>query len=474
MVTKKRLVLPLSLFWVLLMTAAAVRADSLPDFTKLVDQYKSAVVNVSATEEINGGNSNTNLSPDQIQQLPEFFRRFFQQMPNGQPQAPEERRSLGSGFIVSSDGYILTNNHVVKGADKITVRLSDRRELKAKVVGVDKQTDIAVLKVDAHNLPVVKLGDSNHIKVGQWVFAIGSPFGFDYSVTQGIVSAIGRALPNENYVPFIQTDVPINPGNSGGPLFNMDGQVIGINSQIYTRSGGYMGLSFAIPINVAMNDFHQIKTTGHVQRGWLGVLIQEVSRGLAESFGLSKPHGALIAQVVPHSPAAEAGLKAGDIILSYNGHEIGLSSELPPLVGSTKVGDTATLQIMRNGKEKTIDVKIGKLPANEQAHAGGGSSSPGHVSNNRLGVDVQALPKELKDKWSLSGGVLVTRVGEGPALDAGIRPHDVISSINNKPINSVAEFNKVVKSLPEGKAIPMLVVRKGNPSFIVIKLSKKK
>jgi len=474
MMTKKRLILPLSLFWLLLLTTVAARASNLPDFTKLVKENKAAVVNVSATEELGGSNSNTNLTPDQIQQLPEFFRRFFQ-MPNGphgQPQAPEERRSLGSGFIVSPDGYILTNNHVIKGADKITVRLSDRRELDAKVVGTDPQTDIAVLKVKAHDLPVVKLGDSSKLQVGQWVFAIGSPFGFDYSVTEGIVSAIGRALPKENYVPFIQTDVAINPGNSGGPLFNMDGEVVGINSQIYTRSGGFMGLSFAIPIDVAMNDFRQIRDTGHVQRGWLGVMIQEVNRGLAESFGLSKPHGALIAQVMDGSPAAKAGLHSGDIILSYNGHELDLSSELPPLVGSTKVGSTATLEIMRNGKEKTIDVKIGKLPNNEQAQNGGQGGSAPHISSNRLGIDVQGVPAELKKKWDLSGGVIVTRVGQGPALDAGIRPRDVIRSINNHEINSVAEFNRVVKALPKGKAIPILVVRRGNPSFIVLKLPK--
>ena len=473
MVMKKRFILPFSLLWVLMLTAVVARAGELPDFTKLVKENKAAVVNVSATAEL-GSNSQATLDQNQIQQLPEFFRHFFgPNAPQISPHAQGERRSMGSGFIVSSDGYILTNNHVIKGADKITVRLSDRRELDAKVVGVDKRADIAVLKVKADDLPVVKLGNSDDLQVGQWVFAIGSPFGFDYSVTEGIVSAIGRALPDENYVPFIQTDVAINPGNSGGPLFNMDGQVVGINSQIYTRSGGFMGLSFAIPINVAMNAFHQIKDTGHVSRGWLGVLIQEVSRDLAESFGLKTPHGALVAQVMDGSPAAKAGLQAGDIILEYDGHKINLSSDLPPLVGSTRVGGTAKLLVLRNGERKTIDVKIGKLPAEQVAGSGQGGAAP-QITDNKLGISVQSLPDKLKKQWNIESGVMVGQVGQGPAMDAGIQSNDVIRSINNHSIDSVKAFNKVVKELPTGKAIPVLIVRNGNPSFIVVKIPKKK
>lgn len=479
----RKLMLPRSIFlkWILvmavIMSSPIALAASLPDFTELVKDNAAAVVNISTTEK--GGNRNTRgLSDQDIQQLPDFLRRFFgdpnnpnQPLPGipGMPGSPREQHSMGSGFVVSDDGYILTNNHVVDGADEIMVRLNDRRELPAKVVGTDPRSDIAVLKVEAKDLPVVKLGEGHELEPGEWVVAIGSPFGFDYSVTAGIVSAVGRALPNENYVPFIQTDVAINPGNSGGPLFDMDGRVVGVNSQIYTRSGGFMGVSFAIPIDVAMGVFQQIREQGHVSRGWLGVLIQEVNRDLAESFGLDKAHGALVAQVVSGSPAEKAGLQVGDIILAYEGQKIDLSSDLPPRVGRTPVGKAAKVTVLRNGERKDINVTIAELPEDDQALAAAGQEPP-KVAANALGLLVEPVPDALRDELNIEGGVRVVQVGDGPALNAGVRVGDVIRSINNEPVVSPASFNKLVEGLPKGKGIPMLIVRQGNPSFIVVKI----
>jgi len=332
------------------MMSAAYAAQGLPDFTHLVQENADAVVNISTTTQRPLERS---LPPGtDIPELPEdgpfgdFLRKFF-----GDPGEGIERfdtRSLGSGFILSDDGYVVTNHHVVKNADEVIVKLSDRREFEAEVIGSDPKSDIAVLKIVAKDLPTLKMGNSESLKVGEWVVAIGSPFGFDHSVTAGIVSAKGRNLPNENYVPFIQTDVAINPGNSGGPLFNLDGEVVGINSQIYSRTGGFMGLSFAIPIEMAMDIVEQIKTIGHVTRGWLGVYIQEVTRELAESFSMKKPSGALVAKVMLNSPAEEAGIKVGDIILSYDGQEVENSAALPPMVGKTRTGEKAAIKILRN------------------------------------------------------------------------------------------------------------------------------
>lgn len=441
----------------------------LPDFTDLVEEHSEAVVNISTVSLVESQ------LPFQFQgnmdQLPDFFRHFF-----GGPQAPSpnnpstpkrQSQSMGSGFIVSKEGIILTNNHVVEGADEIYVRFSDRRELKAKLIGSDQRSDLAVLKVEGDNLPVVKLGKSNELKVGEWVFAIGSPFGFDYTVTAGIVSAKGRNLPNENYVPFIQTDVAINPGNSGGPLFNMEGEVVGINSQIYTRSGGFMGVSFAIPIDVAMEVVDQLKNQGYVSRGWLGVLIQEVSKDLAESFGLDKPYGALVAQVMKDSPAEKAGIQTGDIIIEYEGKEINLSSELPQLVGRSKVGETVKLKIVRDKKVKTISLKLGELE-NEQARAEDSKPAP-QAKVNRLGVKVEALDKMTLNDLNIKFGVKIVEVTEGPALNAGLRQGDILTSLNNQSFSSVLEFENIVKSLPKKRAVPALIIRRGNPSFIVIK-----
>nr|WP_297399007.1 DegQ family serine endoprotease [uncultured Marinobacter sp.] len=455
-------------------------AQGLPDFTELVEENSSAVVNISTTSVPDrAGTSGPGMpfNERQLEQLPEFFQDFFRgpRSPYGGPGGPggpgsaQPRHSMGSGFIVSSDGYVLTNNHVVEGADEITVRLSDRRELPAKLVGTDPRSDMAVLKIEGgEDLPVVQIGSSRDLEVGEWVFAIGSPFGFDYTVTAGIVSALGRSLPSENYVPFIQTDVAINPGNSGGPLFNLDGEVIGINSQIYTRSGGFMGVSFAIPIDDAMNVFRQIRDKGSVSRGWLGVLIQEVNRDLAESFGLERPRGARVAEVMEGSPAAQAGLQAGDIILEYGGEEVRLSSDLPPMVGRTPVGETAQLTILRSGQEMLLGVKIGKLPEEGGSPAvapeqGGGSSV------EPLGMTVEPLPAELAGSLGVSGGVLVTNVVRGPAFEAGIRPRDVITEINRKPVSSVEAFRDVVSGLPDDRAVSVRIVREGRALYLVMK-----
>jgi len=461
LIVKNSVLLPVLIFFLL---AGRVSAVDLPDFTELVEKSSPAVVNISTVRKA-GANPHAFSGPE-LEQIPEFFRHFFgDQMPRrrGQP----ESQSMGSGFIVSDDGYILTNNHVVAGADEIFVRLSDRRQLAAELIGADAKSDLAVLKVEAEDLPTLKLGSSADLKVGEWVLAIGSPFGFDYSVTAGIVSAKGRSLPNENYVPFIQTDVAINPGNSGGPLFNLDGEVIGINSQIFTRSGGFMGLSFAIPIDVAMNVVDQLKTSGMVKRGWLGVLIQEVNKDLADSFNLEMPRGALVAQVMKGSPADKAGLQPGDVITEFNGTNIGLSSELPHLVGRLKPGTKARMEVVRQGKERSISVVVGELPGDDEVVA----SRPANVvSKGKLNIEVRNLSDEEKDQFQVSGGVLVTNVMDGPGAKAGIRENDVISSIDNKAVKSVKDFNDLVEDLSEGKSVPVLIVRGGSPAFIVLKV----
>lgn len=461
----------LSFAWLLSCVALLGHAANLPDFTELVEEHAPVVVNISTVSKAAPANGIP--FQGQLDQVPEFFRHFFgapYQDPEQNQEQPQERQSMGSGFVVSEDGYVLTNNHVIEGADEIFVRFNDRRELKAELVGFDKRSDLAVLKVEGEDLPVAKLGKSKNLKVGEWVFAIGSPFGFDYTVTAGIVSAKGRSLPNENYVPFIQTDVAINPGNSGGPLFNMDGEVVGINSQIYTRSGGFMGVSFAIPMDVAMEVVDQLKGQGYVSRGWLGVLIQEVSKELAESFGLDKPYGALVAQVVPDSPAAKAGLKVGDIIIKYEGQEINLSAQLPHYVGRTKVGEEAELTVVRDGDKKNIDVLIGELPTNSTVPVRPEKAATSKT--NRLGVLVKELDDAALKESGLSGGVQVLQVKQGAASRAGIRQGDIIAKLNNEAFASVKEFEELVEDLPAEKAIPILIIRDGNPSFLVLKIEK--
>ncbi|UTW07047.1 DegQ family serine endoprotease [Pseudomonas benzenivorans] len=461
---------------VLLGQTIAAHAE-LPDFTELVEDASPAVVNISTRQKIpervaSGGGQ---LPIPDLEGLPPMFREFFERNIPQVPRSPgggrqREAQSLGSGFIISADGYVLTNNHVIADADEILVRLSDRSELEAKLVGTDPRSDVALLKIDGKNLPTVKLGKSEELKVGEWVLAIGSPFGFDHSVTAGIVSAKGRSLPNESYVPFIQTDVAINPGNSGGPLFNLDGEVVGINSQIFTRSGGFMGLSFAIPMSVALDVAEQLKADGKVSRGWLGVVIQEVNKDLAESFGLDKPAGALVAQVLDNGPAAKGGLQVGDVILSLNDKPIIMSADLPHLVGALKPGSTAELDVVREGSRKKLQLTIGALP--EEGEMLAGDTAPGgERSSNRLGVKVVELSAEQRKSLDLQGGVVITEVLEGPAAMIGLRAGDVITHLNNQAIDSAKTFTQVAQSLPKNRSVSMRVLRQGRASFITFKLA---
>jgi len=442
---------------------------ALPDFTSLVEHYSAAVVNISTT---NKRRKAPKLPPG-LENIPkdnpfyEFYRRFFE----GRPSEPDSQ-SLGSGFVVSEDGYLITNNHVVKDADKIIVRLRDRREFEAKLIGADEKVDVALLKIEASGLPTVQIGKSSGLKVGEWVLAIGSPFGFDYSVTAGIVSAIGRSLPSENYVPFIQTDVAINPGNSGGPLFNLEGEVVGVNAQIFTRTGQYNGLSFAIPIDVAWDVAEQLRTKGRVSRGWLGVMIQDVTPELAESFSLEKPAGALVAKVLPDSPAARAGLKVGDIVMRFGGHQVQRSSDLPPIVGQTRVDSRTPVDILRDGKPIRIDVVIAELP--DTVESGRGPvSRVRSTSEARLGIRVRDLTAEERDAAEVAqGGVVVNDVEPGPAREAGIEPGDIILRFDQKLVGDAEQFQGLVADVPVGRAAAVLVQRDKNPLFLALKTRK--
>ncbi|OGT20236.1 MAG: serine peptidase [Gammaproteobacteria bacterium RBG_16_57_12] len=456
--------------------ALASAREGLPDFTGLVQEFSPAVVNIATTQTMQHPRINRpplNMPPDVPEgPLGDLFRHFFgDEFGGGDGGLPDElqARSLGSGFIISKDGYVLTNYHVVAEADEIIVRLSDRRELVAKVVGSDKKSDIALLKIDTDNLPVVRMARDKILQVGEWVLAIGSPFGFDHSVTAGIVSAIGRSLPRENYVPFIQTDVAINPGNSGGPLFDLDGNVVGINSQIFSRTGGFMGLSFAIPIDVAMDVADQLKTSGHVSRGWLGVLIQDVTRELAESFKMDKPEGALVSRVLPDSPAEKAGFKVGDVITAFDGKPVSTSASLPPMVGMVKAGAKVKVTVIRNGKAQTLLVKIGELPEDEVLKLSSAKSDK--VTGDRLGLVVEDLTDELRKRLEVDkNGVLVTQVSKGPASQAGLQRGDVILMLNNTEIKDAESFGKMVKDLPGGTTVRLLVQRQGAPTFMVLRM----
>ena len=443
-------------------------AVSLPDFTVLAEQQGSTVVNISSIKNaVNRGNQQ--LSP-QEEHMQEFFNRFGIPMPPGMGPNDQQQKQMsatGSGFILESDGYIITNAHVVGEADSIIVKLADKREFQAKLLGIDKRTDVALLKIDAKGLQAVKLGKPKNIKVGEWVAAIGSPFGLENTMTVGVVSAKGRALPQqENYVPFIQTDVAINPGNSGGPLFNTNGEVIGINSQIYSRTGGYMGLSFAIPIDVAMDVAAQLKNNGRVVRGWLGIAIQEVTDELTEALGLKDKSGALVAAVNKGAPAGKAGIEAGDVILKFNNKVIETSSDLPKYVRLTKPNNVVPVEIWRKGNVKTLRVKIGEMPDDRMQAS---NKKTIKESANRIGLVLNEAT--AKDKKMLDGrnGLVVTKAS-GPAVSSQIREGDIILALNNTPVTSVRAFNREINKTPKGKTIALLIYRNGDTLFVPVKV----
>jgi len=446
-------------------TIANAAKFGLPDFRDLVQANSAAVVNIS-TRQSNGSRSN-DVQPD-IPDLPDdspfkdFMDKFFHEMPQGR-----NTRSSGSGFIISDDGYILTNAHVVDEADKVVVSLTDGRELKAKVIGSDRRSDVALIKVKAKNLQPVNIGNDDKLEVGEWVLAIGSPFGFESSATAGIVSAKGRSLPNENYIPFIQTDVAINPGNSGGPLFNLNGEVIGINAQIYSRTGGFMGLSFAVPISMAMSVADQLKSKGKVSRGWLGVAIQTVTQELSESLGMDRPNGALITEILTDSPAASSELRTGDVIVKFNGQAIRKMSDLPPVVGTTLAGENAKVKIIRDGKSQTLLVKIGELPVEEVAVEM--SEPAGEIKQDTLGLELAELDAQQRETLGIDSGVVVKGVAEGPASRAGIREGDIILQIDSQEVASVDAVNGIVEKLVKNQSTPVLIKRGERSLFLALK-----
>lgn len=444
-----------------------------PDFADLVDEVSPSVVNISAVTaaqpEDQQAASTDEQKGDGADQLPDWFKKYYNEHDGQDPAPPEdesESQSLGSGFVLSDDGYIVTNFHVVRDAKEVVVRLLDRRQFTAQVVGSDEPSDLALLKIDATDLPVVKIADSTKVRPGQWVLAIGSPFGFDYSVTAGIVSAKGRALQTEQYIPFIQSDVAINPGNSGGPLFNLKGEVIGVNSQIYSQSGGYQGVSFSIPIDVATKVARQLKEHGKVTRGWLGVVVQEVDRATAQKLGMDKPEGALVARVISSSPGEKAGLKAGDVILSYNDQILASSTALPPQVGSSDPGEVVTLLVIRDHKKLTIKVEVGKLDAQQDVQAQDVAPPPVAPTGPLGMVAVPLTADQRRQAQVVSGGVLISDMADGPALRAGIRAGDVLLQINGQQVDSVQRLAEVVSRLTPGDNVPVLVQRRGAPLFL--------
>lgn len=446
----------------LLSGMSSLQARELPDFADLVERHGAEVVNISTTSAVK---AESGVAPNIPEDDPmfDFFRRYIPQpIPKG------EGQSLGSGFIIGADGYIMTNAHVVAAADEITVTLNDKREFKAKVIGSDKRTDVALIKIEATGLSKVVLGDPNRLRVGDWVLAIGSPFGFDNSVTAGIVSAKGRSLPQENYVPFIQTDVAINPGNSGGPLYNLNGEVIGINSQIYSRTGGFMGLSFAIPIDVAMDISNQLRAGGKVTRGWLGVVIQEVTKELADSFGLPKAQGALVANVEKGGPAEKAGLEPSDIILKFDNKDVKTSTDLPRLVGAVKPGSRVNVQVWRKGATKDLAVAVGELPVDKTANTPPPFKRGKTENIGKLGLTLSELTADQRKELKISAGVLVEEV-KGAAARAGLQPGDVILAINNSEVKTIEQFNQALGKLEARKNLALLVRRGETTQYITLR-----
>jgi len=461
-----------------LMTPAA-DAAVLPDFTDLVDKVGPAVVNIRTTERSKVMQQGQGGEDEEMQ---EFFRRFFGQPPGQRPQPsprgrrapngsgdeqPQVPRGVGSGFIISADGYVLTNAHVVEGADEVFVTLTDKREFKAKIIGSDRRTDVALVKIDGSNLPRLTMGDSSKLRVGEWVIAIGSPFGLENTVTAGIVSANSR--DTGDYLPLIQTDVAVNPGNSGGPLINMRGEVVGINSQIYSRTGGYMGLSFAIPINVAMDVMNQLKANGKVIRGWLGIAIQEVTKELSESFGMKNTNGALVAGIEKGAPADKGGLQPGDVITKFDGKAIESSSDLPKAVGNTKPGKTVVAEVFRKGNVKILNLTVGEMPS-DQSEVIANNKTPEKAEVNRLGLVLKEAPPQQRKKMNGKKGLLVVDA-QGSAAAAGIRRGDIVLALNNSEVESADTFAKEVATIPNGKTVALLILRNDETLYVPVKIT---
>jgi serine protease Do len=440
-------------------------SSSLPDFSDIAREAGPSVVNIATVSRGNGDAESGEL-PFGLEDSPfgDWFRDRFGDEDGGRPS-----RSLGSGFVLWDD-YVLTNHHVVRNADEIIVRLADRRELEAELVGSDERSDLALLKLDADDLQPVRIGNSEALEVGNWVVAIGSPFGFEQTVTAGIVSAKGRSLSSGQYVPFIQTDVAINQGNSGGPLFNLDGEVVGINSQIYSQTGGFQGISFAIPIDMAINVAEQLRDEGSVARGWLGVVIQEVTRDLAMSFGLDRPRGALVTRVLPDGPAADAGLREGDVILRFDGEAVPRSAALPALVGATKPGSEAEVELLRDGDRLSLEVTVGRLEESAVRDEAAPKPAP-PVDAGVLGMRVEPLgDAEREDAGVMGGGVRVLEVRDGPAAAAGIRRNDIILSVAGSEVDSASRLRELVERQTPGASVPFLVQRDGSPLFIAVRI----
>lgn len=454
--------------------SVSVQARSLPEFTELVKTNGPAVVNITTNHKQKESPEIPSGAPGYEEPFDELMKRFFGNPGGGGGGAPEDFQAdaRGSGFVLSADGYIITNHHVVDGADEILVKLNDRREFTAKLVGSDKRSDVALLKIEAASLPTLKIGDSSTIEVGEWVLAIGSPFGFESSATSGIVSATGRSLPTDTYVPFIQTDVAINPGNSGGPLFNLDGEVVGVNSQIYSRSGGFMGVSFAIPINIVMDVVSQLKNNGKVSRGWIGVYIQEVDQNLAQSFGMPTPTGALVTQVIPDGPATNV-LQLGDVIIELNGKPVANAGSLPAMVGTVAPGQSVKLAVIRNRERQEVDLKIGELPGEEGVAPAESEEQAQAMPEGVevLGMQLTPIDDTIREALGLAvGGVLVEKVNGDPAQRAGISSGDVVALLDGKPVSSPEEVKKVASEIEKGKTVAVLVYREGAARFMAMKV----
>ncbi len=441
-------------------------ANNLPDFTKIVDSNIDAVVIVNATRAMNN-NPNINI-PNIPDEFKPFFEKFFENAPESDRQ-PRQAPSFGSGFILSTDGYVMTNNHVIANSSEISITLNDGSILQADLVGTDERSDLALLKVKADNLPTVTIGSSNNLKIGEWVLAIGSPFGFDHTVTAGIVSGKKRNLPNESYVPYIQTDVAINPGNSGGPLFNLNGEVVGVNAQIYTRSGGFMGVSFAIPAETLSTVYRQLKDNGKVKRGWLGVYIQQMDEELAESFGLTKTQGAVVARILENSPAEKAGFEQGDVILKFDNKVIKKSNDLPLIVGTTEVNSVVKVELLRGKRTLTKFVTIEELPDDDKI----ASMTQQEIKNTTVsGISVSDIDDSTKKLLNIFGGVLVNKVSGEQTSQSKIQINDVITQINGKPIYNSEDFKNILSRAPTNSLANILVYRNKNPLFIAFKISK--